>query len=38
MCLTREVLQLHLDTWYLVGMYDLMFHTREILQARPDTL
>ena len=26
--------------WYLVhvGMYDLMFHTREILQPRPDSL
>ena len=24
-------------TWYLVGMYDLMFLTREILQPRPDT-
>ena len=35
MCLTREVLQPHLDTWHLVGMYDLMCHTREILQPRP---
>ena len=24
--------------WYLVGIYDLMFLTREILQPRPDTL
>ena len=25
-------------SWYLVGVYDLVFRTREILQPRPDTL
>ena len=24
-------------TWYIVGMFDMMFPTREILQPRPDT-